>query len=199
MTSAELIRKKIEEIPAGQPFTPAEFLGIAARSSVDKTLARMHALGVLAKPSRGVFVRPKQSKYGAIPPEPFEVALAKANGAPVEIHGAEAARRFGLSTQAPVRPVYYTTGRSKTFKLGSTTVELQHVSPRKLIAPGTKVGLVVSALWYLGKEQVTPEVLSVVRSKLTPEEYAALKEAAPKMPSWMADALHRFEKKQANA
>lgn len=199
MTTTELIRKKVEEIPAGQPFTAAEFLNVAARTSVDKALARMHAAGALTKPSRGVFLRPKQSKYGAIPVDPFEVAAVKANGAPVEIHGAEALRRLGLSTQAPVRPVYYTAGRSKTFTVGTTTVKLHHVSPRKLISPGTKVGLAVSALWYLGKEQVTVEVLSVIKSKLSPEEYAALREAAPKMPGWMADALYKFEKGKRNA
>lgn len=192
MTTAELIRKRVEEIPVGQPFTPADFLDIARRSNVDKLLARMHAAGILSKPSRGVYVRPRQSKYGALPPDLLEIALAKTHGALVEIHGAEALRRLGLSTQAPVRPVYYTSGRSKTFKVGSTMVQLQHVSPRKLIAPGTKVGLVASALWYLGKEQVNATVFATVRSKLTTEEFEDLKEASTKMPIWMADALYRY-------
>ena len=152
------------------------------------------AVGLLTKPTRGVFTRPQQSRYGPVPPGVFELALAKANGAPIEIHGAEAARRLGLSTQTQVRPVYYTSGRSKTFQFGKLTVTLHHVSPRKLIAPGTTVGLVVSALWYLGKEEVTTEVLSKIKAKLSAEDFAALKAAAPKMPIWMSDALHNFEK-----
>ena len=174
VSTAELIRRKIEELPAGQPFTPAAFLSIAERSSVDKTLGRLVRSGVLIKPTRGVFVRPKESKFGAVPPEPIEVALAKMHGEAVEIHGAEAVRRFGLSTQVPVR--------------------LQHVSPRKLIYPGTKVGMAISALWYLGKEQVNREVFDVIRSQLSTEEYAMLKAAAPRMPAWMADGLHKYEK-----
>lgn len=199
MTTAEVIRQKVAELPQGQPFTPSAFLSIAERTTVDKTLARMVLAGTLARPSRGVFVRPKQSKFGAIPPEPMEVALAKAHGEPIELHGAEALRRLGLSTQVPVRPVFYTTGRTRTFYVGNTPVRLQHVSPRKLVHPGTKVGMAVSALWYLGKEQITNEVFETIRAHLSKKEYEVLKAAAPQMPSWMANALHRYEKGKLNA
>ena len=198
MSIAELIRQKVDEVPAGQPFTPAAFLSIAERSTVDKTLGRLVRAGLLTKPSRGVFARPKESKFGLIPPEPMEVAIAKVHGALVQVHGAEAARRFGLSTQVPVRPVFYTTGRSCTFNVGKVPVRLQHVSPRKLVCPGTKVGMAISALWYLGKEQVNREIFETLCSKLTPEEYAGLKAAAPQMPCWMADGLHKYEKGRNN-
>lgn len=199
MTTAELIRQKVEELPQGQPFTPSAFLSFAERSTVDKTLARMVQAGTLARPTRGVFVRPRKSKFGEVPPEPLEVALAKAQGEPIEVHGAEALRRFGLSTQVPVRPVFYTTGRTRTFYVGRTPVRLQHVCPRKLVHPGTKVGLAISALWYLGKGQVTNEVFETIRANLSPGEYELLKSAAPKMPSWMAGALRRYEKGRQHA
>ncbi len=189
MSTAELIRQKVEELPAGQPFTPAAFLSIAERSTVDKTLGRLVRAGLLTKPTRGVFLRPNRSKFGLIPPEPIEVAAAKVHGARVEVHGAEAARRFGLSTQVPVRPIFYTTGRSSTFNIGKVPVRLQHVSPRKLVCPGTKVGMAISALWYLGKGQVNRRVFKTLCSQLSSDEYAALKAAAPQMPSWMRRCL----------
>ncbi len=198
MNTAELIQQKVKKLPAGQPFTPAAFLSIAERSTVDKALARLVYTGFLTKPTRGVFVRPKESKFGIIPPQPFEIAAAKVRGEQVEISGAEAARRFGLSTQVPVRPVFYTTGRSRTFKVGKLPVKLQHVSPRKLVYPGTKIGMAISALWYLGKEQVNHEVFEIIRSKLTAKEYTFLKASAYQMPCWMADALHKYEKSRNN-
>jgi Family of unknown function (DUF6088) len=199
MSTAELIRHKIEQIPPGQPFTPAAFLAIGERSTVDKTLTRMVHSGSLIKPTRGVFLRPKKSKFGTLPPEPLEVAIAKVPGALVQIHGAEALRRFGLSTQVPVRPVFYTTGRSRTFKVGKIPVRLQHVSPRKLAFPNTNIGTAISAMWYLGREQMNHKVIKTIKSKLSPEEYESLKAAAPKMPSWMADALHKYEKAKLHA
>jgi hypothetical protein len=199
MTRAELIRQKVEELPQGQPFTPAAFLSLAERSTVDKTLARMVQAGILTRATRGVFVRLKQSRFGAIPPEPLDVALAKSQGESIQVHGAEALRQFGLSTQVPVRPVFYTTGRTRTFYVGKTPVRLQHVSPRKLVYPGTKVGMAISALWYLGKEQVTNEVFETIRTRLSKEEFEVLKSAAPQMPIWMANAIHRYEKGRLNA
>jgi hypothetical protein len=198
MSTAELIRQKVEELPPGQPFTSSEFLSLGQRTTVDKTLARMVQAGILAKPTRGVFVRPKHSKFGTVPPEPLEVAVAKAHGQQVGIHGAEALRCLGLSTQVPVRPVFYTTGRSRTFNVGRTSVRLQQVSPRKLVYPGTKVGMAISALWYLGKEKVKNEVFEAIRANLSTEEYEALKAAAPMMPGWMVGALHRYEKRRCN-
>jgi hypothetical protein len=178
--------------PTALRIASAAFLSMAARSTVDKTLTRMVLAGQLSRPSRGIFVRPQMSRFGALPPEPFEVAVAKAHGAPVQVHGAEAARRFGLSTQVPA--VFCTTGRSRTFTVGNTEVRLQQISPRKLVAPGTKVGMAISALWYLGKEQVNHEVLNAIHSQLSEQEWIELKAAAPQMPSWMADGLHRYDK-----
>jgi len=194
MSTAELIRKKINELPEGEPFTPALFSTIAERSNIDKTLMRLVEAGFISKPARGVFVRPKLSRFGALPVEPLQVAVAKANGAPVEVHGAEALRRFGLSTQVPVHPVFYTSGRSKTFEVNGIPVYLQHISPRKLVKPGTKVGMAISALWYLGKEGVGTETFAALRAKLTEREFEELKASAPHMPVWMSNALLRSEK-----
>lgn len=194
MSTAELIRKKINELPEGEPFTPALFSTIAQRSNIDKTLTRLVNAGFISKAARGVFVRPKLTRFGALPVEPLQVAVAKANGAPVEVHGAEALRRFGLSTQVPVRPVFYTSGRSKTFEVNGIPVHLQHISPRKLVKPGTKVGMAVSALWYLGKEEVSAKTFETIRSKLSKSEYEELRASAPHMPVWMSDALLRYER-----
>lgn len=199
MSTAGLIRNYIENIPLGQPFTPGELLSIAPRATVDKTLSRLVNAGTITRVTRGVFVRPAQSKYGPVPPSFLQVAAVKAKGAPIEVHGAEAVRRFGLSTQVQVQPVYYTTGPSRRFTMGRMPVRLKHVSARKIVAPGTNVGLAITALWYLGKDQINNQVLAQIRNKLTESEYCELRKQAPSMPAWMADAVHHFERAQGNA
>jgi hypothetical protein len=194
MKTTELIKNHIKAMPIGEPFTPAEFLALGTRTAVDKTLARLVKAGLLMRVTRGVFVRPEENKYGKIPPSPLKIAMAKANGAIVEIHGAEAVRRFGLSTQVQVQPVYYTSGSTRHFKLGKLPVTLKHVSSRKLVAPGTNVGLAISALWYLGKEQMKSNVFEAIKGKLNPSEFEELKQSAPSMPAWMADALWKYER-----
>ena len=56
MSTAELIRQKVDELPAGATvLTPAAILSIAERSTVDGTSSLVRA-GLLTKPSRGVFL-----------------------------------------------------------------------------------------------------------------------------------------------
>ena len=62
---------------------------------------------------------------------------------------------------------------------------------RKLQYAGTKVGTAISALWYLGKELVTPSVIIKLRSNLTIEEFQKLKNA--KLTVWMKKAINEVE------
>jgi hypothetical protein len=115
---------------------------------------------------------------GIVPPEPFKIAMARAGG-DVQVHGAEAARHFGLSTQMQVQPVYYTTDPSRRIQYGGMPIRLKHISPRKIVAPGTNVGLAISALWYLGKSKVEQATFATIRKRLTDAEYIELKAAVP--------------------
>jgi hypothetical protein len=117
-------------------------------------------------------------------------------GGNVEVHGAEAARQFGLSTQMQVQPVYYTTGPARRIKYGGMQIRLKHISSRKIVAPGTNVGLAISALWYLGKSQVGKATFATIRKKLTEAEYTQLKDSVPQMPAWMAEGLMRYERER---
>lgn len=197
MKVAKAIRQRIENIPLGEPFTPTAFLEFGARASVDQTLSRLAKAGQIARLTRGVYVRPKESRYiNRVMPEPFKIAeaIARTTGATVQVHGAEAARRLEISTQVPTQPVFYTSGPSRRFRIGTLEVRLKHTSPRKLALAGQPAGLALAALWYLGKRGLTSNVIESIRKKLSLSEFEALKSAASSMPAWMADALSRHER-----
>jgi hypothetical protein len=202
MKIAELIRRRIAEIPLGEPFTPATFVELGARATVDQTLSRLVKAGAITRLTRGIYLRPQQNQYvGAVMPQPAKVAeaLARASGEKIQMHGAEAVRQFGFSTQMPTQPVFMTTGPSKTFHIGRLPVTLKHASPRKLALANREAGVALSALWYLGKNHVTPEVVARIHSQLPEEEFEALKAAKSSMPAWMSNALHLYEKQTASA
>jgi hypothetical protein len=168
---------------------------------VDQALSRLVKAGFITRVTRGVFVRPTENSYlGKVLPEPGKVAesVAKASGGTVQVHGAEAARCFGLTTQTPTQPVYCTSGASKRFRMGKMQIVLKHVAPRKLALAGRPAGLALSALWYLGSKQVTQQTLSTICRKLSPEEFEVLASAKESMPGWMSEAFRRFER-EANA
>lgn len=197
--TAELIRNRIQEMPVGEPFTPAAFLAFGTRASVDQNLSRLVKAGAIERVARGVFVRPEVSRFvGKVMPEPFKVAetVAKTTGGIVQVHGAEAARRLELTTQVPTQSVFVTSGPSKRIRMGKLEIRLQHVCPRKLTLAGRPAGLALAAMWYLGKKEVTPALVEKIRRKLGASEFEILKSATGSMPAWMSDALFLNEKGQ---
>ena len=111
MSTTRAIRAAIRELPKGKPFTSAHFLKHGPRGSVDRALSRLVREGQTQRVSRGVFVRPKTSRFvGTVLPNVLQVveAIARGTGETVQIHGAEAARRLRLSTQVPTAPAFLT-------------------------------------------------------------------------------------------
>ncbi len=192
MSTTETVRTRIRRLPRGKPFTSSRFLKHGPRGAVDRALSRLVAEGEIERLARGVFVRPRKSRFvGTVMPEVSEVVevIARDHGETIQVHGAEAVRRFKLSTQMPTSPVFYTSGSSRSLRIGSITVKLMHTTNRRRLQfAGKKTGLALSALWYLGKENVNPETISRINSGLSPEEFETLK--AADLPAWMADALN---------
>ncbi len=199
--TAKLIRQRIEQMPIGEPFTPAAFLECGTRASIDQTLSRLVKAGSITRVTRGVYVRPEISRFvGKVSPSPLKVAemVAKTTGAIVQVHGAEAARRLKLTTQVPTQSVFATSGPSKRIRVGNMEIRLQHVCQRKLALAGRPAGLALAAMWYLGKKEVTPALIEKIRRQLGSGEFEALK-SSHSMPAWMSDALFRSERAAVHA
>ncbi len=192
MSTAATVRSALGRVPKGKPFTGARFSGCGSPAAVGRTLSRLAAAGEIRRVARGVYVRPKFSRYvaGGMAIDVREVArtVARRHGETLQVHGFEAIRRFGFSTQMPLSPVYHTSGTTRTLHVGAGSVRLRHTSNRRLLQfPGEPAGVALSALWYLGKEEVTPETVARIAKVLRPEDFAKLRTAA--MPAWMAAAF----------
>jgi hypothetical protein len=201
INTAELIRQRIKEIPVGEPFTPKVLLECGTRTSVDRSLSRLIEAGVIDRVARGVYVRPEVSRFvGKVMPDPLKVAetVAKTTGALIQVHGAEAARRLELTTQVPTQSVFVTSGPSKRIRMGKMEIRLQHVCQRKLALAGRPAGLALSAMWYLGKTEVTPVLVDKIRRKLGTSEFEVLKSVTSSMPAWMSDAIFRNKRTVAH-
>ncbi|NLN93251.1 MAG: hypothetical protein GX130_08110 [Candidatus Hydrogenedens sp.] len=191
------IMKHINSRPIGEPFSSLECMEMGSRAAVDQALSRMTKAGHLSRVARGVYVRPKISAHvGEVPPEAFKVAetIAKQMGNRIQVSGAEAARRMGLSTQVPTRSVFYTNGPSRKVTLGKMTIILKKVSPRKLALAGRPAGLALTALWYLGKEAVTSETIMQIKAKIPQSEFEVLCSSQRFMPGWMHDVFIKFKR-----
>lgn len=201
MKAVAMIKEYIKEIPEGKPFTTGSLRHLASADNLRQILNRLTKLGVIKRVSRGIYVKPENAPHlGRTLPLVKEIAeaVAHSTGENVAMHGAEAARQLGLSTQVPMRLVMYTTGNTREIKIKNQTVLLKHVSPSKLIAPGTIAGTVISALMYLGQEHVTQNTLQKIRDKLTSEDYENVLQQIKYMPAWLANLFYHFQKADSN-
>ncbi|EQA9003039.1 TPA: type IV toxin-antitoxin system AbiEi family antitoxin domain-containing protein [Pseudomonas aeruginosa] len=196
MSVAQAIINRVKHMPKGRPFAGAVFAYVGSRASINKALSRLVQSGTLERLARGVYMRPKMSKYTGrvVRPSPLAVmeVITKASGETIQIHGAEAVRRLGLSTQMQVLPTFYTSGSTREIKVGNAVVRLQHVSKDRLQHAGTKVGVALTALHYIGKEGVSAKVVSKIVNALSSEELIKLR--ACKMPEWMRSVLSHAAK-----
>lgn len=125
-------------------------------------------------------------------PEPSLVIkkLAEQTGETIVESGPSAANMLELTTQVPMKIQFLTKGTSRNVKIGRTLISLKHVSPRKVFEGEHKVGLALSALWYLGKENVTAQTIERIKLKLSPHEFEALCQETHRMPAWMAKRFY---------
>ncbi|GMU52632.1 MAG: hypothetical protein AMXMBFR33_17780 [Candidatus Xenobia bacterium] len=188
----ETVRQKVRHRRRGEPFTAKEMSSLGNRASVDQALSRLVKDRVIERVGRGVYVRPKESPLlGRLPVSAVQVAkaVARARQEKLQLSGAEAANRLGLTTQVPARTIYLTDGPSRIIRVGKQEVELKHAASTKLVGAGTEGGLVISALYYLGREAVTPEVIGKLQGSLSFVIKNQLLRLLPHVPSWMGQSL----------
>lgn len=184
------IASLIVGIKVGVPFTTRQILGFGSRAAVDQALSRLVKEKRISRIARGVYVRPRVSRYtGVVQPVPESIASAVAEGSPIVPHGAEAARRLGLTTQVPVAPIFYTSGQRRTIRQGNLVIQLRHRPLRQMALAGRPAGLALSALLYLGSRQVSGETLAMIRERIGSVEYDILRNSRKAMPSWLAERL----------
>ena len=199
MNISKEIAKKIKGFRRGRPFLSSDFLELGSRAAVDQALWRLVKAGEIQRIKRGLFVKPERNAYvGEVLPGAEDVSkfLAHQAGNKLAVSGAEAARRFGFTTQVSSQSVFLTDGPSCKYRLGNHEVQLKRVAPRKVALAGRPAGEALSALWYLGSDTVTPQTFEQIEKRLPPEEFSFLAHKQEIMPGWMRDTLSEYQRKR---
>jgi hypothetical protein len=116
-------------------------------------------------------------------------AIARRSGAELLQVRPDAANRLGLTTQVPARPIFYTTGRGGRRKIGNSTIEFRHRSPR-LASADSVVATVIEALRLLGKRRAQSDAaLSRLGRVLDNEQKRQIAKQSHLAPGWMQPIL----------
>lgn len=183
---AEQVMAYAEALPEGTPVAAKSLLHLASRTAVSRALSRLARHGRLLRISRGLYVRLLEGRFGSRPPTVERVvrALAEQRGEIVASHGAAAANALGLTTQAPIRVIYLTSGSSRTLTIGKQRVEIRRAPAWQLLLADRRAGEVIRALAWLGPEKAAM-ALEILSERLAPSVFAELVMARSRLPAWL--------------
>jgi hypothetical protein len=196
MSIQDTIAARLRHQGRGKVFTPKDFLSVGGRDAVDQALSRLARSGTVQRLARGLYYYPTINKrLGiAIPPEVDAIAdaVGRQTRSRIAPSGATAANHLGLSTQVPAKPVYLTDGRSRQIRVGSFIVVLKHVAPKELPVGHRTSATVLQALRHLGKDAVSPTVVSRIRKALSPRDRSRLVQDARHTTDWIAEVVRKI-------
>jgi len=171
----------------GVPLTSKALLHLGTRAAVDQALWRLAASNRLLRVGRGLYVRVEKTRFGSRPPSTESVVrgIEERQGETVVPHGAAEANSLGLTSQVPVREIFLTSGRTRNLNLAGREVELRHAPAWQLVLAHRVAGAAVRALSWAGPERAR-DVVTVLKSRLSPVDVRELLAARSRLPTWMA-------------
>ena len=173
--------------------TAAAFLHLADRETVSRTLCALAKGGVILRVARGVYVASIISRFGRHAPgvHLFIEQLAHQSGEAIAPFGATCANGLGLTTQVPMHMVIWTSGRTRSYKMGKLAIYLQHVPDWQLVLWNEPEGELVRALAWAGPTEVS-KVLRQLTEKVPERAIRQLQNHASLLPLWIQEALRRL-------
>ena len=179
MDQKQTIIDKINRSRKGTIFLPDSFLPIDTRHA-SNILAELEKEGKLVRVAFGIYVKPRQTRFGLVMPTMYEIAktIAKRDASRILPSGPTAENYLGFSTQVPMNAVYLTSGTPRKLKIDNMTLTLKHSVPKTFAYKGEIMPILVLALKSIGKDDVDDATLDNL--------YGVLKEH-PEDDTWQDD------------
>ena len=189
---AKTILSRAAGYPEGTPLGNGMFLDLGSRAAINQALLHCFHKRELLRVARGMYVAPVVNRFGSSAPlaHLFIEELSKKSGEDIVPSGATTANALGLTTQVPVKTVYWTSGRSRNFNLGKQVIHLEHVPSWQLALAGEPSGEIVRALAWASPKQLQT-VLKQVEGKVPHADIVKVAQQTSGFPHWLANALSR--------
>ncbi len=180
----------------GCVFFGEDFHSFGSPEAVRQALSRLTRAGTIKRIGMALYHFPaiNEKLGGELPPSMDTVAraIARRTGSRIVATGAQAANLLGLATQVPAKPIYLTNGSSRSVAIGNYSIAFRHASPRRMAVRNDISVLVFEALRYLGKANVTEQVVARLRRTLPAEAKAELRRDLTRASIWMRPIVQRI-------
>ena len=190
---SDQIMEYAEALPEGSPLCPNDFLHLGSRPAVYQALSRLTRQDRLMRIFQGVYVKTIETHFGICGPKIGKVieALSKLWGEIIVYSAGSSANFFGLTTQIPMREVYFTSGPSRQLRFRALRVDLRHAPRWQLVGENRPAGILIRALTFLHPDEAE-EALGKITPRLSEADIAELVAARAVLPQWIAEPLGAF-------
>ena len=96
--------------------------------------------------------------------------------------------------QVPARISYLSDGPTRQVKVGRLTIRFKHARPKQMGVASPASALVIQALRHLGEEGVIPEVIQVLRTRLSKSEQCRLVRDTRLSSDWIHSVARQIAK-----
>lgn len=192
---------RIDRGVQGTVWTPGDFLDLARRDAVDKTLQRLVKGGDLRRIDRGLYDKPRfnsLTRQDSVPdPRAIIEAVARRDQIRILVDGMTAANDLGFTNAVPAKVIVHTDARTKAITLGNLVITFKQTAASKLFWAGRPAMRVVQALHWL-RDTMTGGDNSQWRARLVrllhdpvhgAELRSDLADGMTSLPAWMQDLL----------
>ena len=183
------ITKRIENMHEGQILFISDFSDLNGNEKVvSRALSAEEKKGNIVRLAKGMYLRPKTTRFGIVYPSVDEMvkAIAHRDKSKVQPCGMTALNMLGLSTQVPTKYTYLTSGSSRKLKLGDRLIELKRSVPKNFVFKTTLGALLMQALKSLGKKNISKQEIVQIRKLIDNEKRMEhFKLDILLMPIWM--------------
>lgn len=195
-TVKEKIKAKIRVAPRGKLFLLSDFEELGEYPSIRKSLSELVKEGVLFRVVKGIYQKPKYNetlKLHLLPTiEQVAQVFARKNNWQIAPAKDLALNMLAIDTQVPNVVHFISSGPTKKITLDDgREIHFRHVTAREASMDATSA-LVIEAFKQLGEKGVDDKVLSIVASKLSPEQMKQLDRDSKYSRVWIKEKIQQM-------
>jgi len=186
------IVRRISRSSVKKVFFASDFADLGSGKAINKALERLAIAGKLHRVSHGIYIQvsDRSAIFTPIPDiDEIVLSIAARDKARILPTGSYALYKLGLTTQVPLRIVYYTDGSPRKVRIGNYLVTFKKAAARRLALKGRLSKLVIQALREIGKSEASPEIIDRLKTRLKGEDPAVVEHDLALAPEWIRKLL----------
>lgn len=198
-STAAAVHEWVKSIPQGTIFFLQDIQVEGSDAAIRKIAVQLVKEKVIMRIAKGIYVYPKKDPLlGTLKPSLEEVAnaIARRDNIRLQPTSALALNKLGLSTQIPMKQVYYTDGTQRIITIGKGSIIFKQRSPRRVAQKNYLVALVIAAIEELGMDGLTVEIKEKLKNTLAQVENKAIQEDVLTAPVWLRTIIKELIKER---